>query len=165
MSDSSKIVKKHHQKNRKEKRKTEENMFILRHLNHLKRLRQQHAQFDIDYLNNERINDSAETGTSNILAGLREDLTDKDESRVGGISGLQSNIAHLAPADLTDENYSSAQQKFKMRKPSSILKLSGARRDRLPSDILVPDISDMENYQSNADQSVRIFGAKFKLRA
>lgn len=88
------------------------------------------------------------------MAGLREDLTDKDESRVGGVGGIQANIAHLAaltPAELTDENQSTAQQKFKMRKPSSILKLSGARRDRLPSDFPVQEISDLEAYQSNVD--------------
>ena len=100
------------------------------------------------------------------MAGLREEFTDKEESRVGGASGLQTNLAHLAAADLTDE--SSAQQKFKMRKASSIWKLNSVHknigRERLLSDFIGHEISDLENYQSNVEPSVKIIGAKFKFR-
>lgn len=38
-------------------------------------------------------------------------------------------------------------------------------RERLLSDAQGQEVSDLENYRSNGEQSVRIFGRKFKFRA
>lgn len=72
-------------------------------MNHLQRLRHRYAKYEIDCPNGQKLDESAETGTSNILAALREEFTDKEESRVGGPSALIG-FAHLAAADSTDEN-------------------------------------------------------------
>lgn len=152
------VVRRHHQKNKKEKKKISEfGMFLQRQLNQMQRQRQLQAKFDFA---NEQLNDSADTGTSNILAQLREELTDKEESRLGGLSSIQMSIAQLAAADSTDDQLGFNPKLGSMGRHASILKFNAAR-ERILSDF---QASDIENCWSNVEQSVRKFGGKLKFR-
>ena len=103
-SNLSRIIRKA-QKMKKEKKKLNEVDWIkVRQLNQVIRRRLEHAKYDVE-LQRKMMNDSAETGTSNILDAIRDELTtDNDQGRsvCMNLGGVQlSGIAQLAADDLT----------------------------------------------------------------
>lgn len=136
VSDASRVVKKT-QKVKKEKKKFNEIDWIkVRQVNQDLRRKLEHDKYAIEVP--KMMDDSVETGTSNILDALRDELTtDNDQCKIDGVQ-------------LAKQNFLQRMQLMKLNRKIGLNKVS--------SDVSLQEISDLDGNWSNAEQVFKIGG-------
>ena len=151
-------------KTKKEKKKMNEVDWIkVRQLNQIIRRRLEHAKYELE-LQNKIVNESHETGTSNILDAIRDELTtDNDQGGVrgGGLSSqLAASLAGIGADDLTADEQQ-ARNKFFQRAQLQKLTRNYSRNRLMSGEISFNEISDLEGNFSNTE-NIRRFGGLFR---